>query len=138
LSAERASGLSKGPWLRPAPCPPPAPEAPTGATIARPQGLCARKHGKTRGIHTPVCIGTMTATVCQAAPKPGPSPDGRLAAQRHRPTPTSTAPMTSTASADTRPEAATQPVRFFHRGQVVEVLDAHPTRSVLDWLREDA
>lgn len=36
------------------------------------------------------------------------------------------------------PETAAQPVRFFHRGQVVEVLDAHPTRSVLDWLREDA
>ncbi len=30
------------------------------------------------------------------------------------------------------------PVRFFHRGRVVEVLDAAPTRSVLDWLREDA
>jgi xanthine dehydrogenase small subunit len=32
----------------------------------------------------------------------------------------------------------TRPIRFFHRGQVVEVTDAHPTRSVLDWLREDA
>ncbi len=29
-------------------------------------------------------------------------------------------------------------IRFFHRGQVVEVAGAHPTRSVLDWLREDA
>ncbi|RYF79289.1 MAG: xanthine dehydrogenase small subunit [Comamonadaceae bacterium] len=46
--------------------------------------------------------------------------------------------MTSTASSDPRRDAATQPVRFFHRGQVVEVHDAHPTRSVLDWLREDA
>ncbi|MDA7415302.1 xanthine dehydrogenase small subunit [Xenophilus arseniciresistens] len=36
------------------------------------------------------------------------------------------------------PEASAQPVRFFHRGQVVEVQGAHPTRSVLDWLREDA
>jgi xanthine dehydrogenase small subunit len=31
-----------------------------------------------------------------------------------------------------------RPIRFFHRGQVVEVNDVHPTRSVLDWLREDA
>lgn len=33
---------------------------------------------------------------------------------------------------------STRPIRFFHRGQVVEVDDAAPTRSVLDWLREDA
>jgi xanthine dehydrogenase small subunit len=33
---------------------------------------------------------------------------------------------------------STRPIRFFHRGQVVEVTDAAPTRSVLDWLREDA
>jgi xanthine dehydrogenase small subunit len=32
----------------------------------------------------------------------------------------------------------TQPVRFFHQGRIVEVDGAHPTRSVLDWLREDA
>jgi xanthine dehydrogenase small subunit len=32
----------------------------------------------------------------------------------------------------------TRPIRFFHRGHVVEVNDAAPTRSVLDWLREDA
>ncbi|HET7793566.1 MAG TPA: xanthine dehydrogenase small subunit [Rhizobacter sp.] len=31
-----------------------------------------------------------------------------------------------------------QPIRFYHRGAVVEVNGAHPTRSVLDWLREDA
>ncbi len=31
-----------------------------------------------------------------------------------------------------------RPIRFFHRGAVVEVAGAHPTRSVLDWLREDA
>jgi xanthine dehydrogenase small subunit len=31
-----------------------------------------------------------------------------------------------------------RPIRFYHRGQVVEVSDAAPTRSVLDWLREDA
>ena len=31
-----------------------------------------------------------------------------------------------------------QPIRFFHRGQTVEVSGADPTRSVLDWLREDA
>jgi xanthine dehydrogenase small subunit len=33
---------------------------------------------------------------------------------------------------------ATRPIRFFHRGAVVEVSDAAPTRTVLDWLREDA
>jgi xanthine dehydrogenase small subunit len=32
----------------------------------------------------------------------------------------------------------THAIRFFHRGQVVEVDAAAPTRSVLDWLREDA
>ena len=34
--------------------------------------------------------------------------------------------------------SASRPIRFFYRGAVVEVHDAHPTRSVLDWLREDA
>lgn len=33
---------------------------------------------------------------------------------------------------------ASRPVRFFHRGAVVEVRDAAPTRSTLQWLREDA
>ncbi len=33
---------------------------------------------------------------------------------------------------------STQPIRFFHRGQIVDVSGVHPTRSVLDWLREDA
>lgn len=32
----------------------------------------------------------------------------------------------------------TRPIRFFNRGQIVEIDDAAPTRSVLDWLREDA
>ncbi len=31
-----------------------------------------------------------------------------------------------------------RPIRFFHRGAVVEVDDAATTRTVLDWLREDA
>ena len=31
-----------------------------------------------------------------------------------------------------------RPIRFFHRGAVVDVSDAATTRSVLDWLREDA
>jgi xanthine dehydrogenase small subunit len=31
-----------------------------------------------------------------------------------------------------------QPIRFFHRGQIVEVAHVAPTRTVLDWLREDA
>jgi xanthine dehydrogenase small subunit len=30
------------------------------------------------------------------------------------------------------------PIRFFHRGKIVDVTGVHPTRSVLDWLREDA
>lgn len=34
--------------------------------------------------------------------------------------------------------STTQPVRFFHRGRIVSVTDVHTTRSVLDWLREDA
>lgn len=31
-----------------------------------------------------------------------------------------------------------QPIRFFHRGQTVALGHVPPTRSVLDWLREDA
>ena len=31
-----------------------------------------------------------------------------------------------------------RPIRFFHRGAIVEVADVAPTRTVLDWLREDA
>mgnify|MGYP000234571412 FL=1 len=31
-----------------------------------------------------------------------------------------------------------RPIRFFHRGQVTEVSDAPATRTVLEWLREDA
>jgi xanthine dehydrogenase small subunit len=31
-----------------------------------------------------------------------------------------------------------RPIRFVHRGRIVEVSDAAATRSVLDWLREDA
>lgn len=38
----------------------------------------------------------------------------------------------------THSAASTQPVRFFHQGRIVEVTGVHPTRSVLDWLREDA
>jgi xanthine dehydrogenase small subunit len=33
---------------------------------------------------------------------------------------------------------ASRPIRFFHRGRMVAVSGAHPTRSVLEWLREDA
>jgi xanthine dehydrogenase small subunit len=32
----------------------------------------------------------------------------------------------------------TRAIRFFHRGQMIEVSDAAPTRTVLQWLREDA
>jgi xanthine dehydrogenase small subunit len=31
-----------------------------------------------------------------------------------------------------------QSIRFYHRGHVVDVAGVHPTRTVLDWLREDA
>ncbi len=34
--------------------------------------------------------------------------------------------------------SSTQPIRFFHQGRVVVVQDAGTTRTVLDWLREDA
>ena len=44
-------------------------------------------------------------------------------------------PALPTAMSDS---ASTRPIRFFHRGAIVEVSDALPTRSVLDWLREDA
>lgn len=30
-----------------------------------------------------------------------------------------------------------RPIRFFHQGQVVELADVPPTRTVLEWLRED-
>lgn len=33
---------------------------------------------------------------------------------------------------------STQPIRFFHQGRIVDISGVHPTRSVLDWLREDA
>ena len=33
---------------------------------------------------------------------------------------------------------SSQPIQFFHRGEVVSVSGVHTTRSVLDWLREDA
>jgi len=35
-------------------------------------------------------------------------------------------------------DMSTRPIRFFHRGQITTVSDASPTRTVLDWLREDA
>ena len=42
-------------------------------------------------------------------------------------------------SLDASPRPATErPIRFFHRGQVVEVQGAATTHTVLDWLREDA
>ena len=31
-----------------------------------------------------------------------------------------------------------QPIQFFHRGRLTTLAEASPTRSVLDWLREDA
>ncbi|HUG23867.1 xanthine dehydrogenase small subunit [Piscinibacter sp.] len=31
-----------------------------------------------------------------------------------------------------------QPIRFYHRGKLVEIAAVTPTRTVLDWLREDA
>jgi xanthine dehydrogenase small subunit len=43
--------------------------------------------------------------------------------------------MNSQTSAQDR---SSQAIRFYHRGEVVQVEGAHPTRSVLEWLREDA
>jgi xanthine dehydrogenase small subunit len=31
-----------------------------------------------------------------------------------------------------------QPIRFYHQGRIIDVAGVAPTRSVLDWLREDA
>src|SRR6218665_4082452 len=36
------------------------------------------------------------------------------------------------------PDSSSHAIRFYHRGEVVQVQGVHPTRSVLDWLREDA
>jgi xanthine dehydrogenase small subunit len=41
-------------------------------------------------------------------------------------------------STDSSHSSQIRPIRFFHRGKIVEVSGVHPTRSVLDWLREDA
>ena len=38
----------------------------------------------------------------------------------------------------TNSNTATQPIRFYHQGRVIDVEGVHPTRTVLDWLREDA
>jgi xanthine dehydrogenase small subunit len=40
--------------------------------------------------------------------------------------------------APSAPAASERPIRFFHRGAVVEVQGAPTTHTVLDWLREDA
>ena len=44
----------------------------------------------------------------------------------------------STTHSSSSSTASPQPIRFYHRGQVVDVSGEHPTRSVLDWLREGA
>src|SRR5215813_4571765 len=36
------------------------------------------------------------------------------------------------------PAGTMQPIRFYHRGQLAEITHVAPTRTVLDWLREDA
>ncbi|RYY98463.1 MAG: 2Fe-2S iron-sulfur cluster binding domain-containing protein, partial [Comamonadaceae bacterium] len=46
--------------------------------------------------------------------------------------------ISNSGAAAVRSDDGIEPIRFFHRGRVVEIDDAHPTRSVLDWLREDA
>jgi xanthine dehydrogenase small subunit len=46
--------------------------------------------------------------------------------------------MTLSSPINARTPMENRPIRFFHRGSVVEVSDAAPTRTVLDWLREDA
>ncbi|WP_404300187.1 xanthine dehydrogenase small subunit [Alicycliphilus denitrificans] len=42
--------------------------------------------------------------------------------------------MTDTAP----PPANARPIRFYHRGAIVSIQGPHSTRTVLDWLREDA
>ena len=36
------------------------------------------------------------------------------------------------------PPRPTRPIRFFHRGALQQIDSAAPTRTLLDWLREDA
>ncbi len=38
---------------------------------------------------------------------------------------------------NTATPAATRPIRFYHRGRLTTVQGVHPTRTVLDWLREN-
>ena len=53
-----------------------------------------------------------------------------MAAARHGLCPTNISTMSTS--------SPSQPIRFFHRGEVVQVQGPHPTRTVLQWLREDA
>jgi len=46
--------------------------------------------------------------------------------------------MSTISSSTTGDSQSSQAIRFYHQGRVVEVDGIHPTRSVLDWLREDA
>ena len=48
------------------------------------------------------------------------------------------APMTTTALSSDAAAASSRPIRFYHRGAIVSVQGQPGTRSVLDWLREDA
>jgi xanthine dehydrogenase small subunit len=43
-----------------------------------------------------------------------------------------------TAASTPPPASSSRPLRFVHRGRVVELTDPPPTRTVLQWLREDA
>jgi xanthine dehydrogenase small subunit len=47
-------------------------------------------------------------------------------------------PKAARTRAPTQTGCPSAPIRFFHRGRIVELPGADPTRSVLDWLREDA
>ncbi|MBS0292471.1 MAG: xanthine dehydrogenase small subunit [Proteobacteria bacterium] len=46
--------------------------------------------------------------------------------------------MTTTTPSPAAPAGAARPIRFYHRGAIVSVQGPSATRSVLDWLREDA
>jgi len=46
--------------------------------------------------------------------------------------------MTTTALSSDAAAASSRPIRFYHRGAIVSVQGQPGTRSVLDWLREDA
>eukprot|EP01032_Pedospumella_encystans_P027138 gene27138-30679_t len=87
-----------------------------------------RNPGFPRTSHTGPRIRNMGTTVCVRRRKPLTSRPGHHAPPHEH----------DSMSTESSSHSPSQPIRFFHRGQVVDVSGVHPTRSVLDWLREDA